>query len=275
MGELSLVIFSVAMQMAVGLFFWMAVTKSRQKEFNLKTPALAALILTAVAMLASLGHLGTPLRAFNALMNLGSSWLSREIILVGAFLIVAAAALHFEHRGAEEGTKKACYWLGTVVGFCGIISMAMVYMRTVIPAWGTWYTMADFLLTSLILGGSLLLVLAKADENTMAKVTGIPYGIMALVLLYAALSIPYMAGLSAGGGAAAASANLMVGKYQLLLIAKWLLVFVGAMLGLYAQREQDKASSYLSWALAALAVGVIAGRYLFYATGIGITIGLM
>lgn len=275
MGELSLVIFSVALQMAVGLFFWMAVTMSRQKEFNLKTPALVALILTAVAMLASLGHLGTPLRAFNALMNLGSSWLSREIILAGAFLVVTAAAFHFEHRGAEEGTKKACYWLGTAVGFCAIASMAMVYMRTVIPAWGTWYTMADFLLTGLILGGSLLLVLAEANQEAMAKVTGIPYGIMVFVLLYAALSIPYMAGLSAGGGAATASAGLMVGKYQALLIVKWLLVFVGAMLGVYAKKEQDKASGYLSWALAALAVGFTAGRFLFYATGIGISIGLM
>lgn len=275
MGELSLVIFSVALQMAVGLFFWTAVSKSRQKEFNLKTPALVALVLTAVAMLASLGHLGTPLRAFNALINLGSSWLSREIILAGAFFVVTAAALHFEHRGAEEGTKKACYWLGTVIGFCAVISMAMVYIRTVIPAWGTWYTMADFLLTGLILGGSLLLVLAKADQEAMAQVTGIPYGIMAFVLLYAALTIPYMAGLSAGGEAAAASANLMVGQYQLLLVVKWLFVFAGAMLGLYAKKEQGKASGYLSWALAALAVGFIAGRYLFYATGIGVSIGLM
>lgn len=275
MGEWVLVIFTVALQAAVGLLFWTAVTKARQKEFELKSPVVVAVVLTAVAMVASLGHLGTPLRAFNALFNFGSSWLSREIVLTAAFLAVSAGAWYLERRGADEGTKKASYWLAAVVGVCAIISMAMVYIRTVIPAWGTWYTMVDFFLTSFILGGSLLLVLARANKETLTAVAGITDGIMALVLLYAALTIPYLAGLSSGNGAAAASAALLAGRFRVLLVLKWLLVFAGAMLGLVAKRDQEKAPGYLSWALVVLAVGFVAGRYLFYATGVATGIGLM
>lgn len=53
---------------------------------------LAVLALGGLALLASTLHLGQPLRAWRAVLNLRTSWLSREILSVGAFLGLAAAA---------------------------------------------------------------------------------------------------------------------------------------------------------------------------------------
>lgn len=64
--------------------------------------ALAAVVVLMVTagMLASVAHLARPLRAPRSLTHLGSSWLSREILVVSAFWALAALWLICELGGA-------------------------------------------------------------------------------------------------------------------------------------------------------------------------------
>lgn len=64
--------------------------------------ALAAVVVLMVTagMLASVAHLARPLRAPRSLAHLGSSWLSREILVVSAFWALAALWLVCELGGA-------------------------------------------------------------------------------------------------------------------------------------------------------------------------------
>lgn len=64
--------------------------------------ALAAIVVLMVTtgMLASIAHLARPLRAPRSLAHLGSSWLSREILVVSAFWALAALWLVCELGGA-------------------------------------------------------------------------------------------------------------------------------------------------------------------------------
>ncbi len=270
MGAWSLVIFSVCLQAAIGLFIWAIVIKAKKPDLNHSRPALWATILSGVAMLASLGHLGVPLKAINSITQVGSSWLSREIIFAASFFVIALVTYVLEKTNPVM--TKGFYWVGGVVGLAGVFSMSKIYINTVIPAWATWYTAVDFFATALILGGILFLVLAKSDKDLVSSVAVL---VLTFALIYAALTPVYLAALAAGGGAAAASAALMAGNMQVLLLAKWLLILGGALLAIIPLRKEGEAQSYITVSLVTLSIGVLVGRYLFYAAGVAKAIGLI
>lgn len=62
--------------------------------------AFAVVLMVTAGMLASIAHLARPLRAPRSLAHLGSSWLSREILVVSAFWALAALWLVCELGGA-------------------------------------------------------------------------------------------------------------------------------------------------------------------------------
>ncbi len=94
--EWALVIFTILMQMAVGSFlvlgivYFFASRKHGAEEANrLSDRALWAIgPVLALGMLASLFHLGTPLKAYTAVSNFGSSWISSEILFTVIFLVL-------------------------------------------------------------------------------------------------------------------------------------------------------------------------------------------
>lgn len=97
-------------------------------------PALIAWALCSIGMLASIGHLAKPLRAPRSLTNLRSSWLSREILLVGAFWVVltAWAAASLAGSGAAALLFEAT---GCVIGAILMYVIARAYRVSPRPAW--------------------------------------------------------------------------------------------------------------------------------------------
>ena len=81
-GYWSLVIYTLLGQAAAGMlilsFFSRTADTSRAKAW-------AACILLGVGALASLEHLSDPTVSFYTITNVGTSWLSREILFVGLF----------------------------------------------------------------------------------------------------------------------------------------------------------------------------------------------
>lgn len=97
-------------------------------------PALIAWALCSIGMLASIGHLAKPLRAPRSLTNLRSSWLSREILLVGAFWVAltAWAAASLAGSGAAALLFEA---MGCVIGAILMYVIARAYRVSPRPAW--------------------------------------------------------------------------------------------------------------------------------------------
>lgn len=97
-------------------------------------PALIAWALCSIGMLASIGHLAKPLRAPRSLTNLRSSWLSREILLVGAFWVAltAWAAASLAGSGAAALLFEA---MGCVIGAILMYVIARAYRVSTRPAW--------------------------------------------------------------------------------------------------------------------------------------------
>ena len=112
----------------------------------------------AVALAASLFHLGRPLYAFRAVLGFKTSWLSREIIAFAVF--TSAVFLYAWACWAKMDLAAAI--LGNMVFLLGgtaVLCSAMVYRDTRRTFWDTPWTIAKFFMTTLLLGsiGTLLI----------------------------------------------------------------------------------------------------------------------
>lgn len=161
-GELPLVIFTVLAQMAVGAFIvlgaftgWATDNFGRlefAREYSFNALLTTGAVL-AVGVLASLLHLGLPLRAYRALFHLRTSWLSREILSVGSFgagWAVFCGLLYV--LPTFTGLLWGVYGVTALAGLALIYCMARVYRLSSMPGWNSWHTPVSFYLTAGLLG---------------------------------------------------------------------------------------------------------------------------
>lgn len=145
-GYWSLVIFTLLGQAAAGMlilsFFSRTADTSRAKAW-------AACILLGVGALASLEHLSDPTVSFYTITNVGTSWLSREILFVGLF----GAGLLLWLITLNAWARR----LAAILGLAFVYVMSRVYTIPTVPFWNSLFTYWLFLATSLLLGSSLLL----------------------------------------------------------------------------------------------------------------------
>ncbi len=136
----TLVVFTVLAQAAAGMAVVNATAPGR-------VGTLTALALLGVGGLAAAFHLGRSGRGRFALSNLGSSWLSREILFAGAFgtALVVATLLP---------TKPIPGIVAAILGVLFVGSISMVYLVRTVPSWNTWMTPASFFLTAAALGAA-------------------------------------------------------------------------------------------------------------------------
>ena len=156
------------------------------------------------------------MHASRAWRNWRTSWISREVITLGAFAGIAqfyAAAIWFAIPQADLIGAAA-----VLMGCIGVLSSAKIYMLKARPAWNlSNYTIADFFLTAFSLGSILVapkvacaLLLAQAAlhatryrtletsrvfEHTasaelLTEAVGIPFRIRMVLTLAAALAAP-------------------------------------------------------------------------------------
>jgi anaerobic dimethyl sulfoxide reductase subunit B len=176
MREPSLVAFTLLAQTAVGLFCSLLAVRSvagPEADALLATPFLAVGPLMMAAMLVSLLHLGRPLRAWRAMANVRTSWLSREIASSLVFLTGWAAYLGMNAAG--WGPPAGRLALGGAVALAGIghvYSMARVYRLRTVPAWDSSATTAAFMLTTAALGTLAAAVMVWLAAGTMAADSG-------------------------------------------------------------------------------------------------------
>jgi anaerobic dimethyl sulfoxide reductase subunit C len=273
--EWPLLIFTLLAQGAAGL--WLAVVIVREllakSEAGVagaiqatRVPALVTGVLGIVAVIVSTLHLGTPMGAYRSLLNLGSSWLSREIAATILFGGLWLASFLLERKGT------AGLWLGRVTAVAGVLLvwvMSKLYTASVIPAWTTGYTFLTFAATALVLGG--LLVLAVKPAQGAAPVGSV------LVFVGVALQLiglpVYLATLGQGVDVARQSLALVMGQWQ---PALWghlgLIVATAVAVGVIWQRK--KASASLLYTVLVVGVASVAlARVVFYAIGLPIQVG--
>jgi len=172
--EWPLVVFTLLGQSAVGIFifsFWPAIFtaawKNREVYALAERWSLVLLGMVGLAMLISLFHLGNPLSAYLAAVNIKSSWLSREIFSLSWFfllLLVLELLLAFK-------AKPAWIVITTIlVGINGLLLiwvMSRIYRLTTVPVWNSFRTTASFFLTSVLMGIFGLLLAQKSGQTVL------------------------------------------------------------------------------------------------------------
>ena len=133
-----------------------------------------AFVLLVVALAASFLHLGSKLKAWRAVLMWRTSWMSREVIVLPAFIALVALwwlALRF-------GAGAPWAWLLPVLVLCGAAALwyctAMIYAcLRFIEEWSHPLTLVNYTLTGLASGLLLCATLAAlAGENALAAVAG-------------------------------------------------------------------------------------------------------
>jgi anaerobic dimethyl sulfoxide reductase subunit B (iron-sulfur subunit) len=140
-SERSLVAFTLLTQMAVGTTWWLSVMAPHSRAARSVVAGLALL-----GLLASLLHLGSPRRAWRAMRNWRTSWLSRE---------VASAAVYAAAMAWGLVTDGSGLWFANAAGAVLIVSMVQIYRLRTVPAWSGHRTTASFVSTTLLLGSVL------------------------------------------------------------------------------------------------------------------------
>ena len=126
--------------------------------------ALVAVVLAALGLLASFFHLGRPERAWRAAAMWRTSWLSREVIVLPAFMALVAA-YGFAHGRAPHAAMP--------IGALAFVACAALFYCTAmiyacikfLPEWASPFTVANFTLMGCASGASLALALAALASS--------------------------------------------------------------------------------------------------------------
>ncbi|MFL6593443.1 MAG: dimethyl sulfoxide reductase anchor subunit family protein [Luteimonas sp.] len=189
---LSVIAFTTLSGAGYGLLAWTALAALLQQPARpLLLSLLLALGLVTAGLLSSLGHLGQPQRAWRAVSQWRTSWLSREGVASLATYVpalgLATALLPAMIGGDERTSRVALGWAGVacalaliLLALATVACTAMIYASLKpVPAWRHRLVLPVYLLFALYCGGLLALGFAATGAMTPACVL-LSFGALAL-----------------------------------------------------------------------------------------------
>ena len=121
--------------------------------------ALVAVVIGAVALgIASL-HLGKPLKAWRAFLGWRKSWFSREVIVFGGYVPLAATSAAAFWFAPLAALQKPLAIAAAATGLLGVMCSAMIYVDTRREFWRASQSFGKFLGTTLLLGAATTLAM--------------------------------------------------------------------------------------------------------------------
>ncbi|GAB2943197.1 dimethyl sulfoxide reductase anchor subunit family protein [Hafnia psychrotolerans] len=275
--EWPLMVFTVLGQCVVGGFIVLALvllgkcTEEEARRIHLSMFCLW--VLMGLAFIASLLHLGSPLRAFNSLNRLGASALSNEIgsgslffALGGIYWLLAIL------NKIPPALGKIWLVITMLAGVGFVYAMCLVYKIDTVPTWNNAYTALSFGLTVFIGGpllAALLLRMANIERRTLRLLP-----MISLAALMVSFAVVIMQGASlAMINSSVQAASALIPQYGTL--SAWRLVLIALGLGcwfcpLIMRKRPALASMVLAFVL--VFASELIGRAIFY--GLHMTVGM-
>ena len=170
----SVIFLTTASGAGYGMLVWLGVLNAfgalPQTHWFGVIATLVALALAAAGLLASTFHLGHPERAWRAISQWRSSWLSREGVLG---LLTNLPALGFAAAWWWDGPTVVLGLIAALCGLATVASQAMIYATLKpIRQWHNGYVLPVFVLLSLFSGA---VWLAAAGGGIPAAIIGIVF----------------------------------------------------------------------------------------------------
>jgi DMSO reductase anchor subunit len=310
MSEIPYVIFTVFSQIAVGALIALLIAdflaKGKEDAKFLETGAWVPVPVAVIGMIAMLSHEARPLQAMMTMnANLATSWLSREVLALTGFVIVAViytVLWLFEPaygslkwfpvipKLAEKFMvlRKPVGILGAVAGLGYLGVSARSYMALGMPAWNHASTALYFLVTSLLAGITAVAAMLSV-KYLLKKEAGKPFTsflwatvgiavVMVVVLgvaLYSNIRMVPLAGTEAARSAQDATReDILAGEHAPFL---WLRVVIGIGLVLVClaafavalvKNSIAKASFLVILVFACAFIGEVLGRIVFFGANV-------
>lgn len=276
--EFPLVLFTVLGQWAIGLAIMLTLVEylipTTLNEANLKQFRIggtAIFPLAALGLFFSVWHLGQPFSAFKAIMNLGVSMLSLEILFFGIVAVLALIYSYMWWKTPNNASRKIVGAVLSLVGIVAIVVSSKVYSLPARLAWNSWQTTAAFLLTAVLLGAvSVAFLLSKSEDKggqQAKKLLGwtIIASVVVVVLVLASFAKTYGTSPEQSTAVAATFAS----SFFIVRLLLGILVPV-ALAGLFIANFKSKSSGSIAVvALVGVFIGEVAGRILFYSSVMG------
>ncbi len=273
--EWPLVIFTVFGQCVAGALIVTGFAWLNEKDAAAKARIVRSMfflwVVMGVGFVASVLHLGSPLRAFNSLNRIGDSALSNEIAAGSVFFAVGGFWWLLSFVGKmPSALGKIWLLMSQILGIVFVWAMTRVYQIDTVPTWYTGYTTAAFFLTA-ALSGPLLAALLLRAANATFKGT-LAATVSALALLASCAVIVLQSHDLSTIHSAIQQASALLPDYGMLQV--WRIVLVAAGLGCWLcpliRRQEPKAFGLAVGVILVLA-GELIGRGLFY--GLHMTVG--
>ena len=264
--EWPLMIFTVFGQCVAGGFIVLALALLKgdlraEAQQRVIACMLGLWVLMGIGFIASMLHLGSPMRAFNSLNRVGASALSNEIASGSIFFAVGGIGWLLAMLKKLSPALRTLWLVVTMVlGVVFVWMMVRVYNSIdTVPTWYSIWTPTGFFLTMFMSGpllGYLLLSLAGVDGWAMRLLPAI--SVLALVVS-GVMSVMQAAALVPDYGA------LM--SWRIVLLAVALCLWIAPQLKGY-----QPAVPLLSVSFILLLAGELIGRGVFY--GLHMTVGM-
>ena len=258
-----LVVMTVLTQLSVGAFATIWLLQLLGAAGRLGVAAIASLLVGGLALTASTLHLGRPIHAYRAVKMWRRSWLSREVLLFGAFSGVAAAYAGALWFGLPGGVAVGA--LTVALGLAGVVASGCIYRVGSRPAWNTWYTPIQFGFTAAVLGPLFAGAIGVGDGWWLGAITA-ALGAAQLVLI----ALRFLRLIAADALELRGTARLLSTVLRRAFIARGALLVAGAVvLPLVAGPAGEQqwlfgGRAAFAAALAVTLAAEIAGRYLFF-----------
>lgn len=274
--EWPLVLFTVLGQCVAGALIvsgygWLTAKDERVKQRIVRSMFFLWLVM-GIAFLASVMHLGSPLRAFNSLNRIGASALSNEIASGSLFFAVGGLWWLVAFLGKMPATLgKIWLLLSMLLGLVFVYAMTNVYQIDTVPTWYNGYTTLAFFMTMLLSGPlfAALLLGAAGVSCSPARFAGI-----SVLALLVTVAVVVLQGLSLCEiHSSVQNAGALVPDYASLQVWRILLLVAG--LGCWIcplVRRKEPSVGGLALGLVSVLAGEIIGRGLFY--GLHMTVGM-
>ncbi|HAT1663573.1 TPA: dimethyl sulfoxide reductase anchor subunit [Raoultella ornithinolytica] len=268
--EWPLVLFTVLGQCVAGATIvsglgWMSLTDNSEARQRLVKRMVFLWLMMGVGFLASVLHLGSPLRAFNSLHRIGASALSNEIASGALFFAVGGVWWWLARLGKlPAALGRPWLLLSMLLGLIFVLAMTRVYQIETVPIWYSGGTTTSFFLTMALTGplfAALLLRAANVEFN------GRFFASLSVLALFASIALVIMQGVELSDiQSSVQRAGALVPNYAALQI--WRIALLALGLGCWicplCRNKTPRPTSLFLGLLLVLAAELI-GRGLFYA----------
>jgi len=308
----SYMVFTVFSQMSVGALIAMVIAdflaKSKEDAKFFETGAWVSVPVAVIALIGILSHEARPMLAMMTMnTNLATSWLSREVLALTIFVILAVIytimwVLHPDYGSLKwfpvipsivakfTSLRKPVGVLGAVIGLAFLGVSAKAYMMYSLPSLNLPTTPLFFFVTALLAGVtavaavlSLKYLMKKAGDEPLARMLWIVMGValVMLIVLIAGLLLQtnFLAPENAPTRYAAVAfeetlAGMKTGDYATFYMARWVLGVVLALICTIAlalplkKKNMATASALAVLLFIVVLIGELMGRAVLFGTNV-------